>query len=692
MKIRFIRLALAFGAATLLLQCSSEDKVVNEPREPVALPDYTFVQFDVASGDPSAVAIPNDILRNPFTGNVNLPFFGIPAVDALIAQVNTLRGFSTTGPMRIPFVGKVVADTVDNNSLLVVDLIDLNAFQSGQPVNPFREMRYDVRDDASGENSVIFAFPVRPLTPGRPHLAIVTQGVVGEASGLPVESESLTILLKGETPFVDAAGNSTRASLDNATAAQLEPLRQAYQPIWSVAEAVTQQDRVFIPFALAFTTQPLFDTLDEMRKRVQNENPALAPLNSFVGAAAVDAFYNALGVGAAPHDNVGGVYFNAFNAPNYISNPVNGPFQGSGPALVEVSRQNLATITVTPFGEGPFPTIIYQHGFGSLKESVLLLADTACSQGYAVIGIDMVLHGSRSADLINNQTGAAGPDGVPDPSGTNFINLINLLMSRDNVRQSAGDLFALTRVITSGAGDLNGDGTAELSPTGVTFVGISMGGIVGTSFVAVETDIAIANLNVAGGRLPFLLQGSATFGPAINGGLAAVGLAPGTPLYDLYFIFAQAIVDDADPLNYATTAFSGSLASNQPTTVLLQEMIGDNVVPNFATNDLALALGIDQVDAVEAVAGLNQVSAPHLGSGFFQFPEGAHGALVAPDPATPAVRLQTFTFLGSALAGQPTVINPLTSGKLDGSSAPLNLEGLFNQDLTTMLRLPQKTE
>jgi len=689
MKLRFIHLALAIGGLALLLQCSSEDKVVNEPRPPATTPDFTFARLDLASQNPASLPVPNDLLRNPFTGQVNLPPIGSPAADALIAQVNTLRGFSTTAPLRIPFDGKVVPGSVTNDSLIVVDLVDLNAAQQGVQVNPFREMSFDVREDETGADSVIFATPTSPLKPQRPHLVIITQGITGEASNLPVESESLTTLLKGETPFVDGAGNSTRASLDNQTAAALEPVRQIYQGIWAAAEAITQQDRLFIPLAYTFTTQPLYETLVEMRRRAQEENPVVTPLNSFVGEAQVSAVYNAFGLGAVPRSNVGAVYFGTFNAPNYIRNPLNGPFQGSGEALVEAGRNNLVVTSVTPPGPGPFPTIIYQHGFGSQKETMLLLADTACSLGFAVVGIDLVLHGGRSGDFINNQTGAQGPDGQPDPSGTNFLNLANVLVARDNLRQSTGDLFMLARLITSGAGDMNADGALEFAPVGVSFIGLSMGAIVGTSFLAIERDVSVANLSVPGGRTAYLLQESPTFGPAIEAGLAQFGLTPGTLLYDLYFIFAQAIVDDGDPANYGRAALTGELASDVPTATLLQEAIGDPVVPNFATRFMARGMGIDHVDPTDTVPGLNVVSAPHNGSGYFQFPDAAHGSLVAPDAATAAIRTQSFTFIGSALQGQPTVINPLNAGKTDALPPLVNLEALFNQDLTTMLRFPQ---
>ena len=694
MKLRYIHLFLSALLLTILWGCSDTERVNNQPPPTIPPTEYTFVHFDPASGNPAALPLPNSILQNPFTGRVSLPSLGDPVADALIAQANTLSGFSTSGQIRIPFTGKVNADTVSNNTILVLDLVDLAAAGQGAQVNPVREMAYEVRADESGENSIVFGVPVRPLLPGRTHIVIITQGVIGTDSGLPVESESLTILLKGTTSFLDGNGNSTRSSLDNATATALEPLRIAYQQIWGAAELVTGQDRLSIPFAYAFGTQRLHGTLTELRARAQVETPTPTFVNQAVGAAGVNAVFNLFGLGAVPHDQIGALYLGTVNAPSYISDPLNGPFQGTGASLQEVGREDINYLAALPAGPGPFPVMIFQHGITSVKEAMFLLANTYCSQGIAVIGIDLVLHGERAPDLIDNTTGAPGPDGVRDPSGTNFINLANLLVSRDNVRQSVSDLFILTRMITSGQGDLNQDGALELSPNGVSFLGMSLGGIVGGSFVALEPNVATATLNVAGGRLLTLLTQSATFGPQINAGLAQFGLAPGTPLYDLYLMFGQAITDDADPINYAPHILSGSLAGDVGTTILMQEMIGDQVVPNSATEDLARAMGIDQMDAAVEISGLNQVASPIVGSALFQYEGGNHATLLdLTQLLAVAVQTQAVFFHATSLAGAATIINPFTASKMPGADLKLQtvpVSDEFEPNYKHFVRFPQK--
>ena len=78
-----------------------------------------------------------------------------------------------------------------------------------------------------------------------------------------------------------------------------------------------------------------------------------------------------------------------------------------------------------------------------------------------------------------------------DSSGRHYINLNNLLVTRDNVRQSIADLFALTAAIPSI--DVDGGG-ADLDGSNIYFVGHSLGAMVGTTFLALEPNVKDAVL------------------------------------------------------------------------------------------------------------------------------------------------------------------------------------------------------
>ena len=307
------------------------------------------------------------------------------------------------------------------------------------------------------------------------------------------------------------------------------------------------------------------------------------------------------------------IYAGALAIPYYLSKekPLSGYWQtASGGA---VTRYNplpavtaplqipvLMTVPNATSGQGKpangWPVVIFQHGITRDRADLFLLADALSFVGFAAIAIDMPLHGitdktnpfylpglerTFDLDVVNNQTGAPGPDGIIDVSGSYFINLQSLLTTRDNVREAAADLRQLTANLP--LVDLNGDRQPDLDIGRIHFVGHSLGAITGSTFLAIEGNVTSATLAMAGGGVAKLLDGSATFGPRIAAGLAAAGLTKGTPEYEFYLVAAQTAADSGDPINYGATA-----ASLHP--IHLIEVVGgagslpDQVVPNSVEN------------------------------------------------------------------------------------------------------------
>ena len=124
-------------------------------------------------------------------------------------------------------------------------------------------------------------------------------------------------------------------------------------------------------------------------------------------------------------------------------------------------------------------------------------------------------------DLVDNATGASGPDGVIDPSGSYIINLTSLLTSRDNLRQAALDIVQLAGALPSL--DLDGDTVPDIDGARIHFSGLSLGGIVGTVANAMPIPTVSAYLNAPGGGVANLLRESDALGPRIQAGLVARG-------------------------------------------------------------------------------------------------------------------------------------------------------------------------
>src|SRR5690606_35809883 len=89
------------------------------------------------------------------------------------------------------------------------------------------------------------------------------------------------------------------------------------------------------------------------------------------------------------------------------------------------------------------------------------------------------------------------------------------------------------------------------------------------------SNIATATLNVAGGGIAKILDGSPQIEPGITAGLFQVGgIVKPSGDYEAFLIVAQTLIDNVDPINYADDLVTAG------TPVLAQEVLGDQVVPN----------------------------------------------------------------------------------------------------------------
>jgi pimeloyl-ACP methyl ester carboxylesterase len=347
---------------------------------------------------------------------------------------------------------------------------------------------------------------------------------------------------------------------------------------------------------------------------------------------------------------------------------------------VTVAQNVIPILVALPLAGGPcpvppggWPVVIFQHGITRNREDMLAMASGFGRNCNAVIAIDLPLHGvidttdplylkgfERTFDM--DDTGHAGATGKNiGGSGQQFINLNSTITSRDNLREGAADLINLVATLPN----LH---PATLPPlvvapvvynldsSQVHFVGHSLGGIIGTTFLGADKEgadlVALATssapapkvltgtLAMPGGHIAELLRNSPAFGPTIDKGLADQGIVKGTQEYYDFYSQAQAVVEDGDPANYAAAAAAGH-------PIHMIEVVGggnygsgtgptcnltDQVVPNSATDLLAKLMGLTQVDSTTAASG-----APG-GEFVVKFLAGDHGSVLSPAlPGKPAV-------------------------------------------------------
>jgi hypothetical protein len=184
----------------------------------------------------------------------------------------------------------------------------------------------------------------------------------------------------------------------------------------------------------------------------------------------------------------------------------------------------------------------------------------------------------------------------------------------------------------AGAGLATSTPDITTAPSNIKFVGVSLGAIVGSYYLASNTTLSPTGapytqatlnndmkgfLNNPGGRTGYLIQHSPAFGPTVDAGLAAVGIVKNSPTYHQFFQVTQSVVDPADPVTMTNPLASG-LPSRLSGRVVIQEATssafnqygyttstdGDQVISNAFTRYLANALGGRAVLGTPAAAAI----------------------------------------------------------------------------------------
>ena len=301
--------------------------------------------------------------------------------------------------------------------------------------------------------------------------------------------------------------------------------------------------------------------------------------------------------------------------------------------------------SASPPADG-YPVIIYGHGLGAGRDSLLAFAEPLTAAGFAVVGIDMVGHGSRynPIDQRDNLAGAMASftgdphvrDGFGDVTGLGttfdfFEGFLDVAAVRDSIRQSALDLSRLTQLLRTQP-DLSAlAASAHLDTRHIAYFGESFGTVVGTVFAAIEPDIDLYVLDVPGGGiLDKLLPDSAEIGSLALPVIETI-YNPASPLdrWSPLIGMMQAVIDGADPLSYAPHVMRDRFAGIGPRSVVCIEVVGDQVLANSGTEALARELRLDVLAPGFGVTGLADIASPAAGNR-----DGQTAVLVQYAPAT----------------------------------------------------------
>lgn len=655
----------------------------------------------------SVVPFPTNLLLSGTTDlTLNIPVanasnFGDPKV-----AMNALDGFGTSTPMTTTFSAPPSPSTLVAGSSVRVFQVTLSG-PGGGVTGIVRELTANLEfvvalapSDSTGRTLAIV--PTNPLQQLSSYLVVLTDGIT-DAAGNDATPDQTYFLAKRTTPLC-VNGVSQEPLLPNATACALEPLRRLTNSQEAAASAAGIPPSKIVLSWVA-TTQSVTPVLGAVQARTAASpaaptqiaptglnlaqlNPSLPPIaDVYIGT--IDLPYY---LGAPTAENptapltgfwkaAPGAYIPPFAG---LLDPTSTNVTFANPLPVAGSTQKVPLVLTIPNAASGktkpatgWPVVIFQHGITRNRTDAFAVAGTLASQGFAVIAIDAPLHGitdpanplnvanspfaqlgarerTFNLDFSNNNTGASGPDGIIDSSGTYYINLTSLLTSRDNLRQSVADLLVLAKAIPSAH---YSSSATDFDGARISFVGQSLGGIIGTVFMGVQPNAQVALLNVPGGGIARLLEYSPRFGPVIRAGLAGAGLTPGTPDYDSFFGATQTVIDSADPVNWALAANNSLLGSKR---LLLQEVVGsstsqpDQVIPNAVPG--APLSGTEPLIRTLGLASITQTTQSATGiRGVVRFTAGDHGSLLSP-VASPAATAEMQGEMASLLVSQGAAV------------------------------------
>ncbi len=658
-------------AGVVLAGCSGQPSVPSATS--------TVVQFQLpASGLPDygAVPFPSDL----YLGKDGHVVADLPGLSRLVTHnsqafaqgLSTLDGFGRTAASELFTTGNVDPSSLpgDAKASLAADstvlLVDVD------PASPALGTRYPVRTAYLPSLHCISVLPWAVLSPGVRYAAVVTTGVrAADGSRLGADRALAAIEHSGATNRHSAADNLYGGALD-----QL------------VAQGIVAKPTDVAGLAV-FTTSKLASELAGLRARLRDEKLFPPPqllldaagaspytttifgissnpdLDAWLGTPDKDAqgreWPGVDNAGGIAHDAIGVIASGAFVSPSFQDK--DGHFEHAADGSVRVADANakVPVTLVVPKAAAPasgYPVVIFGHGLANDRGQMLAIANELARGGFAVIGIDDVGHGLRTAipDVANNEKGSyQGPDGLPDHAGLPlgfFGGFSDFVDIRDNFRQTVVDEMNLVRLIENPALDLSPLGPAlggpvpKLDPTHIYYDGGSLGGMIGTITVAVEPDIRAAALQVPGGGFVNLIATNSDkmhglVGQLATGSFGIQGDAPMDEFHPAINLMAE-ITEAGDPLSYAPSIYGAQLPGVAPRqrrpSVLISYTVDDEIMANISTRALIRAFGMPLAKPfLRSIDGVKEVTAPVSDN-----LEGASAAAVQYSPSTHALGTNRF--------------------------------------------------
>ena len=625
------------------------DEIVSMQTFDVAPSPGTVITVDSGSG---IAPLPFDLMREAVPADTTKPLDGglikpNAAFGAAGAGLVTLDGFSTTAMILAQTSGPITAASVAGNVKLYKRNGDGTWTEVVAVVKQPPQLQQGGFSVAIGIQPAVWtgSLALPPLAENTKYAVVVTDGVTDFTGTTKLARSTFAKILLDMTqpvvtpwPVTQGTNPSTLtpllAGMDGQTAAGIQKMREELDEL--IADRTTL-DRAHIAAAYTFKTQSITGaSLNLSAAPYAAENGAASAIFTSTAAAEIDPLTN-FGIPASSFPNVAAFVDGTTNTLFALDLPTGALKPNSAtwvpkevPVLLAVPQSGLPT-PCTPVAS---PLVVLHHGINGSRLTLLPLADRLAQAGFVVAAIDAPYHGARS--YCNDDADCGGGAGSCQPvvpgaplaavpgtcvSGTlseasasgNYFVSSNFFRTRDAIRQDLLDQSGLVLSLARppapwpqpAANPISSALAARcvaVDPTRVYFLGISLGGMIGTNVAATNPRVSRAVLSVGGGTLVDVFTNAPAFATEVDALFLSLGIdrsliATDTAVAAAYLKtvnVAKWILDPADPVNFAEgvslkyaspiAPLLGPLASST-TDVLGQASFGDTVVPN-AFNEL----------------------------------------------------------------------------------------------------------
>ncbi|MHB1845857.1 MAG: hypothetical protein ACYCWW_13605 [Deltaproteobacteria bacterium] len=492
-------------------------------------------------------------------------------------------GFSPAAPMIVHFKEGIDPTNLPGWTNLAASLDPKSPTQildpAGNRVVHFSELDATATDPS---RQALFIRPVIRLQPKTSYVVVLLRSLSGANGQTLAPPAGMQALLSG-TPTDNARLEALRGSYESSVVPVLAKAGLETSQILLAWSFTTASDDYIHGHLLSMRDQALAQVGDGSKVAYTIDEVDEGPAFTHDGGA-----WDAGEVGDAGHVETGYARLTGtFEVPTFLSGDGGSDstlvLDDAGvPALQGSYAVQFAAILPSAVPKSPagrVPLVVLGHGLqgDAVEYSNYPQIQAGAEQAGAVL-------------VLTNWTGLAAEDS--DAMANAILDLNALPHVTDRLQQSVVNQIVLARFAqTALAHDplFEPNGVDAIEPGPPYYWGVSLGGIMGGTFLAYDPDILRGVLNVPGGNWSLLIQRSLDFAP-----LAGIfdSSYPDAVDRSLLTSYLQALFDFSDPISTAPYLLAAPLPGVPAKQILMQEGRYDMNVSNLATEMVARTLGI----------------------------------------------------------------------------------------------------